>query len=135
MPRTQRLRCRFVGAVPARVEDGVLYVSREYGTAVHKCCCGCGQEVVTPIGPTDWRITTGRNGVSLYPSIGNWSFPCRSHYWIRHGQILWAEQMTQAQIDADRRYNRAAKQRHYGELPPTPKPGFWARLWQILTGR
>lgn len=28
--------------------------------------------------------------VSLAPSIGNWTFPCRSHYWIRRNQIVWA---------------------------------------------
>jgi hypothetical protein len=35
-----------------------LYVSIEFATAAHSCACGCGREVVTPPGPTDWRITS-----------------------------------------------------------------------------
>ena len=47
---------RFVKTVPEILEDGVIYVSMDYATAIHKCCCGCGNEVVTPFSPTDWRL-------------------------------------------------------------------------------
>jgi hypothetical protein len=50
-----------------------------------KCCCGCGHEVVTPFSPTDWKLTFDCVSVSLYPSIGNWSPPCRAHYFIECG--------------------------------------------------
>jgi hypothetical protein len=53
--------------------------------------CGSGREVVTPLGPTDWKITIDRDAVSVYPSIGNWSLECRSHYWIERSRIRWAE--------------------------------------------
>ena len=56
--------------------DGILYVSMEYATATHLCACGCGLTVVTPISPTDWQISYNGRTVSLYPSIGNRSFPC-----------------------------------------------------------
>ena len=46
-----RLRHEFVDFVPKRLDDGVLYVSIRFGTAVHRCACGCGEEVVTPLGP------------------------------------------------------------------------------------
>lgn len=28
--------------------------------------------------------------VSLAPSIGNWSFACKSHYWITGNEVRWA---------------------------------------------
>jgi hypothetical protein len=40
--------------------------------------------------------------VSLNPSIGNWSLPCKSHYWIRKGQIRWARTFNDSEIAAVR---------------------------------
>jgi hypothetical protein len=77
----------FVEQIPERLNDGVLYVSMSFGTVVHKCACGCGSEVVTPLSPTDWKLTFDGESISLHPSIGNWSFACRSHYWITNGQV------------------------------------------------
>jgi hypothetical protein len=104
----------FVQAVPDKLQEGVLYVSMEYATVVHKCLCGCGKEVATPLSPTDWCLTFDGDSVSLAPSIGNWSFPCRSHYWIRNNQVLWCGDMPQRLIDAGRARDRRAKAAYYG---------------------
>ena len=66
----------FVEFIPDEIEERTLYVSMKFGTVVHKCCCGCGQEVVTPLGPTDWSLTFDGRTISLDPSIGNWGFAC-----------------------------------------------------------
>lgn len=134
MRRIAAIQYRLVETIPRAIDDGVLYISREYATAVHKCCCGCGHEVVTPMGPTDWAIEIDGDAVSVYPSIGSWSLACRSHYWIDRGRIRWAAQWSQAQIEYGRHRDRVAKQRQYAELD-APKPGFWASLWRWLTGR
>lgn len=84
------IRHRFVENIPEVLEQGVLYVSLRYRTMVHRCACGCGEEVVTPIGPAAWTMTYDGGGVSITPSIGNWSLPCRSHYWIERNRVLWA---------------------------------------------
>jgi len=86
---------KFVEFVPDRLEDDTLYVSMKYATAVHKCTCGCGEKVITPFSPSDWALSFNGKVVSLYPSIGNWSFSCRSHYWIKDGLIVWADQNTE----------------------------------------
>jgi hypothetical protein len=104
---------KFVGDVPEKLESGVLYVSVEYGTALHLCCCGCGREVVTPLTPTDWKLIFDGETVSLYPSIGNWNFPCRSHYWIRNDRIDWAEDWPQWKIDAARDFDKQLKNEKY----------------------
>ena len=31
---------QYVELMPGQLEDGVLYISEKYGTAIHKCCCG-----------------------------------------------------------------------------------------------
>jgi hypothetical protein len=82
---------RFVETAPDNLDDGVVYVSIPYATALHRCACGCGTEVVTPLSPGGWTLIFDGRSVSLHPSIGNWNFPCRSHYWIRHGRIQWAK--------------------------------------------
>jgi len=70
--------------------DGVLYYSEDYNTAIHRCACGCGHEVVTPLGNNGWELMLKGEMFSLHPSIGNFSFPCQSHYWIRDSEVVWA---------------------------------------------
>lgn len=79
-----RLTHEFVDFIPDRPESGVLYVSIRYATAVHLCACGCGHKAVTPLTPKDWKLTFDGESISLHPSVGNWGFRCRSHYWIRN---------------------------------------------------
>ncbi len=58
------LACEFVKSIPNELEDGTLYVSMEYATVAHKCCCGCGKEVVTPLSSTDWMLTYDGESIS-----------------------------------------------------------------------
>ena len=69
-----KLRYEFVDHIPEELDDGVLYVSMRFGTVVHRCACGCGEEVVTPLGPVEWRLTYDGKAVSLEPSIGTGVF-------------------------------------------------------------
>lgn len=88
--RLTTLAHEFVEYIPAELADGVLYISITYRTAVHLCVCGCGNKVVRPISPADWQLLYDGDTVSLTPSIGNWGFPCRSHYWIKADQVRWS---------------------------------------------
>ena len=105
---------KFVDLIPDELEDGVLFVSLEYATVAHRCCCGCGQEVVTPLSPTDWKLIFDGVSISLSPSIGNWSFACRSHYWIRSGKILWAEDWSEEKITFGRKTDKLEKNNFFG---------------------
>lgn len=93
---------QFVDAMPERPQSGTLYISIVYGTALHLCCCGCGRDVVTPITPDDWSLTYDGVAVSLSPSIGNWSFECRSHYFITKDRVRWAATWSDAMVSASR---------------------------------
>src|SRR5436189_6476621 len=100
MIRHHRLEHCFVTNIPDKLGPGVLYISMEYATAAHSCCCGCGEEVVTPFTPTDWKITFDGETVSLWPSVGSWSLACRSHYIIERNQALEASRWSESQIEA-----------------------------------
>ena len=108
-----KLAHRFVKNIPQELEDNVLYISMEYSTAIHKCACGCGNQVVTPFTPTDWNMTFDGEVITLYPSIGNWDFPCQSHYWIRESEIRWAPKWSRKQIEDNRAEDRLLKKKHY----------------------
>ena len=101
---------RFVDQVPEDPEDGVIYVSIPFSTVIHKCCCGCGHEVVTPLSPSGWQLIFDGESVSLRPSIGNEALPCRSHYWIRNNSVHWAGwyEDAGAKRDGKRRTKRRA---------------------------
>lgn len=107
---------KFVEFIPEKIEEGVLYISTEYSTAVHKCICGCGNEVVTPLSPTDWELRFNGKTVSLNPSIGNWNYDCKSHYWISNNKIYWAEKWSNKKINANRKSDKLEKGKYYYEI-------------------
>ncbi len=114
MMRCKKLEHRFVRHLPEMLEPGILYISMGYATAAHSCCCGCGEEVVTPFSPAGWRMTFNGETVSLWPSVGNWSLRCRSHYMIDHGHVLEAGLWSDEQVAAQRRRDKAARDRYFG---------------------
>jgi len=115
--RYDYLEHRFVEAFPEPLEPGILYVSMEYGSVAHSCCCGCGEEIVTPLTPTDWNIMYNGETISLHPSVGSWTLPCRSHYVIRENKVIVAPPWSERQVDAERKRDRRAKARYYGTEP------------------
>jgi Family of unknown function (DUF6527) len=133
----------FVEFIPDNLEERTLYVCVGLATVVHKCCCGCGSEVVTPLSPTDWKLTFDGETITLHPSIGNWSFKCQSHYWIRNNKVNWADRWSQEEIAAGRAHDRKAKEKYFSPAPvevvrkDTPeaampgkkvKPSLWRKL-------
>lgn len=104
---------KFVEFIPEKLDEGVVYVSAEYRTVVHNCCCGCGKEIVTPLSPTDWQLMFDGETISLYPSIGNWNFKCQSHYWIRNNRVEWARKWSKKEIDGGREQEAIEKEQYY----------------------
>jgi Family of unknown function (DUF6527) len=109
MPGIERLRTVFIAEIPEILEDGILYVSEECQVALHNCACGCGEEVSTPLVRTEYRLSMEGGEASVWPSIGNHDFACKSHYVIRRGRVLWAREMTRAAIEAGRERDRRLK--------------------------
>ena len=104
---------KFIDFIPDTIEHGVLYISIKYCTAIHKCVCGCGNEVVTPLSPTDWKLTFDGKTISLSPSIGNWNFECQSHYWITKNKIQFAAKWDREEIQYNRNKDKKRKANFY----------------------
>ena len=147
------LKPEFVEFIPEQLEEQTLYVAAKFRTVMHLCACGCGRKVVTPLSPVSWKLTFDGVHVSLHPSIGNWSLPCQSHYWIERNRVQWAGKWSQSKIDAGRAAEERAQAEYYGEQapkmerPPTPplstgespakvppRDGHLRRLWRRLFG-
>lgn len=111
MSRRAVLVHQFVHHIPEHLVDGVLYISVAFSTVLHRCCCGCGNEVVTPLSPSDWRMTFDGESISLCPSIGNRSFDCQSHYYIRHNEVFWLRSFAETELE-----------------PRPPRSPLWHRL-------
>ena len=107
------LQHKFVEFIPDTIEEGILYISLEYCTAIHKCMCGCHNEVVTPISPTDWQITFDGESISLSPSIGNWNFECKSHYWITNNKVRIARNWSKQEINSGRKSDFKLKKKFF----------------------
>src|SRR6266702_5718108 len=147
MLRHQRLEHRFVHYIPEELEPGIIYISMHYATAAHSCCCGCGEQVITPLTPTDWKMTFDGETISLWPSIGNWNFRCRSHYIIRNSRILVAEPWQDKKVESERRHDKKGRPKQHGEksggerqsippaMPPGNSPGLWDRLKEKVRKR
>ncbi|UIK04772.1 DUF6527 family protein [Neorhizobium galegae] len=130
MTRIDQIRPEFVEFIPEDLSSGVLYVSKRYSTASHLCCCGCGLEVVTPLNPAKWRLVESGHSASLSPSVGNWSFPCRSHYWITGNQVRWAAAMSAKKIAAVK-----ARDRRDVEVMVPPPRGLIARFIDAVAAK
>lgn len=134
--RIERIAPQLVELAPPTLEPGVLYISHKYKVAVHLCCCGCGEKVVTPLSPAEWRVTLTEGNATLYPSIGNWAMRCRSHYWIRNNGVIWARAFSQDMIDAVHRRDQAAieamhRARAADKAPPPAVHPPAARPWTV----
>jgi len=124
----------FVDIIPDQLKEGILYICERYNIAIHKCCCGCGEEVVTPLTPADWSVHKEGKSVTLSPSIGNWSFACRSHYWIHRNQVIWAGTMTQKQIALVKAGDKADKEAYIAAVNAQKElhsESLFTKLWRV----
>lgn len=125
--RADRVVPKFVSSFPSELEPGVLYVSTMFSTTAHSCACGCGREVIAPLSPAQWVLIFD-GAVSLRPSIGNWGFPCGSHYFIDRGRIQWAGPSTPPEV----RRNRDTDGRAMDAQRASTERPWWRRLREAL---
>jgi hypothetical protein len=133
MSKRQTISHCFVETMPEELEEGILYISIRHRLALHRCLCGCGVEISTPLAPVEWKLTFDGETVSLSPSVGVWGLPCQSHYWIKRNRVRWSGKLSQKKIEQI----RAREHAEYGGLPeeeieidgePDVPNGFMARI-------
>lgn len=108
-----------VHRVPEVPQSGILYACFDCNVVVHLCACGCGEKVVLPIDPDCWKVEYDGESLSLHPSIGNFQYPCKSHYWIRKNKVVWADTYHPVQAKNTPKYN-------------PKKPAFFTYIKQLL---
>ncbi len=107
--KVKEFKIKFDDTFPEDIEQGVLYISMKYKTSIHRCPCGCGEKVVLPILPDRWHMYTDGKEVTLTPSVGNFSYPCKSHYFIRNNKVEWVEN----EPKPSKRKNKKKKKRKF----------------------
>ena len=70
---------------------------------------------MTPFSPADWQLTFDGT-VSMSPSIGNWQYPCQSHYFIRSNHVVWARHFAPDKITRCTRCDTEDRQAQYGSV-------------------
>jgi hypothetical protein len=123
------MKLELVEFMPSLLNPGILYVSEKYRTAAHLCACGCGEKVRTQLGPLGWEFREDRRGPTLFPSIGNWQKPCRSHYYIRDGAVLWQESWSDEEVAEGRRSELMRRNAYFS----SQSGGWWRRFRRWLT--
>lgn len=107
-----KIKHEFIERLPP-LEEGTLYISIPFDLTAHLCFCGCGHKVITPITPTDWSIEYDGETVSLYPSIGSWNLPCKSHYYITRSEIKWMKGWSHDKIERGRKLDKKSKIQYF----------------------
>lgn len=125
--RRETISHQFVETMPEDLEEGVLYISTRHRIALHRCLCGCGVEVSTPLAPVEWKLTFDGETVSLSPSVGVWGLPCQSHYWIKRNRIQWSGKLSKEKIERIRTRERIEHERSPDE--ETAEPPSQARVF------
>lgn len=117
----ERIKLLKVHYLPKQLEEGFLYVSKEFGVAGHLCPCGCKSKIITPLDSTEWSFRETNGKPTLYPSIGNWQLPCKSHYWITNGLVDWSYEWTEKQIIEGRQAEEENRRSYYDQFEITDK--------------
>jgi hypothetical protein len=91
-----KIKAAKVAELPEELERTLIYLVGEnehLWFAVMLCPCGCGEHLYLNLDPSErpcWEFMRHKWGIiSLHPSIHR-MVGCRSHFWLRNGQIIWA---------------------------------------------
>lgn len=128
MSRINEVTYEMVDLLPGVLADGVVYVSLEHRTIVHKCLCGCGERVVLNLSPAGWEVTLDGETISLCPSVSSGSLDCNSHYWIRKNKVDWSSPLSAIETKRAQVSGRTEVVEHF--RTPVKKT-----LWQRVSGR
>lgn len=87
---------------------------------------------MTPLGPTEWSFEEWSGQATLRPSIGNWQWPCRSHYWITAGEVEWAGDWSTKQVERGRRAEDDRRRAYFESRKRSKNVGMFGAIWNWL---
>jgi hypothetical protein len=84
--------------LPPHVGPFEFHYSSRFEMAALACACGCGHRVMLNL--LDQHQLVIEHGLpSVTPSILVSDAPCLSHFYIRNGEVEWAQQWTKSTVD------------------------------------
>lgn len=122
----KKIKHIFVEPIPESLEEGMLYISIKSRVSKHLCYCGCGELVIVIFSPTDWQLIFNGPTISIQPSIGNWQYNCKSHYFVTENNVVVARKMTSKEIADNRKQDFKNKERFYKKS----KKNIWDKFWR-----
>lgn len=103
--KRNNMKKAFVHRIPPQIEEGVLYICLDCDVIIHKCACGCGERVILPLAPDHWQLYYDGE-VTISPSIGNYQYECKSHYFIRNSKIVWLDSEAKNKIHKKKKHKK-----------------------------
>lgn len=135
--KMKQITPKFVDEIPDDIQDRILYISLKYNSVIHKCACGCGEIVSTPLERKHgWIIQYDGEKCSLYPSIGNGAYGCHSHYYIRENKILWLDDIDILKVEKGKAKDSTIKTKPFNNQMKKKKGGkrygstSWWKSWK-----
>lgn len=118
--------------LPPEVGPSEFHYSRRFEMAALACACGCGHRVMLNL-LDQHQLVIERGLPSVTPSILVSDAPCLSHFFIRRGQVVWAQPWSKKTVD---RVMQSQVRRHVEQdKKRKPTPSFlrrcvdWFRSW------
>ena len=95
----RQYKTKWVEDIPENIEKNTIYIvgGRKYPfwaavTCPKKRCKKVIHLEVSPDLEKRWRFREHRDGtLTLNPSIYVTKYPCKCHYWIKKGRVVWSE--------------------------------------------
>lgn len=91
-----------VDHLPKALREGVVYHCEEFEVAAFLCACGCGHRVSLLV-PDSHHVTSEGGLATVHPSISVCDAPCKSHYFIRAGEVEWMPALSESMAAATMR--------------------------------
>jgi hypothetical protein len=116
--------------LPPQVGPFEFHYSRRFEMAALACACGCGHRVMLNLLDQHQLVIEG--GLpTVTPSILVSDAPCLSHFFVRRGQVEWAQQWSKKTVD---RVMQSQVRRHVEQdKKRRPKPSFLRRCADWFT--
>lgn len=116
--------------LPSQVEPYEFHYSQRFEMAAIACACGCGHRVMLNLQDQHQLVIEG--GLpTVTPSILVSDAACLSHFFIRNGQVEWAQQWSKKTVD---RVMQAQVRRHVEQdKNRKAKPSFLRRCADFIT--
>lgn len=133
-----RYRYELVNRIPRQMVEAVVYHNEEFELAGLFCACGCGHRI-TLLVPDSHQVWNDGGYATISPSIGVMDAPCKSHFFIKRGDVEMLPAFTAARAS---QIMRAQVARHVAH---DAKPVSWwvraktaafdwlGKLWKFLS--